>query len=75
LLRVAPERAAALALKGAEEGPGLILRLFETTGLPAEAEVQMGDWRFPVSLGGHEIKTLCLHPEVQRLREVNLLEE
>lgn len=75
LFAVSPENVSVLALKGAEEGPGLILRLFETTGRPAEAQVTLGDWVFPVTLGAHEIKTLRLHPQAKRVHEVNLLEE
>ncbi len=75
LLRVRPEHVSVLALKGAEEGPGLILRLFETAGRPADAEVALGDWAFTVSLGAHQIRTLRLHPEARRWQDVDLLEE
>ena len=75
LLCVSPEHVSVLALKGAEEGPGLILRLFETAGRPADAEVALGDWAFTVSLGAHQIRTLRLHPEARRWQDVDLLEE
>ncbi|NLC58933.1 MAG: hypothetical protein GX774_19030, partial [Armatimonadetes bacterium] len=58
--------------------PGLILRLFETTGRPVNAEVRSGDSCLAVALGPHEIKTLRLQwteRGLQGFREVNLLEE
>lgn len=78
LLSVTPSQVSVLALKGAEDGPGLILRLFETTGRPVNAEVRSGDSCLAVALGPHEIKTLRLQwteRGLQGFREVNLLEE
>ncbi|HEX3000695.1 MAG TPA: glycoside hydrolase family 38 C-terminal domain-containing protein, partial [Armatimonadota bacterium] len=75
LLSVKPDNVSILAFKGAEEGPGLVLRLFETAGVSTEATVSLGERTLITSLGAHEIKTLWLHPQTGSGREVNLLEE
>lgn len=75
LLSVAPAHVSVLALKGAEDGPGFVLRLFETAGRRAQAQVRVGAWHFAVDLGAHEIKTLRLHPQARQVHEVSLLEE
>jgi hypothetical protein len=65
------------ALKRAEDGDGVILRLVETAGEPAQATVHMPIWdrTIDTALGPNEIKTLFLPDDPpDAVREVNLIE-
>jgi alpha-mannosidase len=65
------------ALKRAEDGDGVILRLVETAGEPAQAMVHMPNWdrSIDTALGPNEIKTLFLPDDpADAVREVNLIE-
>jgi alpha-mannosidase len=76
LLTVMPPTVMAAALKGAEEGGDLILRLYETTGQPGPtaATVTLPDGRvYTTTLKPHELKTLRIG-KASELREVDLLE-
>lgn len=74
LLAVTPENVIAAALKGAEEGPDIILRLFETQGRPVQATVTLpGNRRIELSMAAWELKTVRIAPS-GAIREVNLLE-
>ncbi len=74
-LGVIPTNVTAAALKGAEEGEGFILRLFETHGRPApDVEVTLpGGHTIETALTAHELKTLRVAPD-GATREVTLLE-
>ncbi len=75
LLEVTPSHVIAAALKGAEDGPDIILRLFESQGRPAPATVTLpGNRRFEIPMAAWELKTLRISPS-GAIREVNLLEE
>ncbi len=75
LLTVTPANVIAAAVKGAEEGEDVILRLFETQGRAAEAQVSLpGGRTFTTPMAAWELKTLRLTPD-GAAREVNLLEE
>lgn len=65
------------ALKRAEDEGGVVVRLVETAGDPAEATVHMPIWdrRIGTSLGPHEIRTLLVPDDpAAPVREVNLIE-
>ncbi|HLV80428.1 MAG TPA: glycoside hydrolase family 38 C-terminal domain-containing protein, partial [Chthonomonadaceae bacterium] len=75
LLEVAPSHVIAAALKGAEDGPDIILRLFESQGRPTPATVTLpGNRRFEIPMAAWELKTLRISSS-GAIREVNLLEE
>ncbi|MCR4438076.1 MAG: glycoside hydrolase family 38 C-terminal domain-containing protein [bacterium] len=64
------------AIKKAEQGDGLIIRLFEPTGQARTTRVEL-PW-VPLAADVHlrpfEVKTLLFRPEARRLVEVDLLE-
>jgi alpha-mannosidase len=64
------------ALKRAEDGNGLIIRLFEPTGVERTTELDMPflQARTKVSLKGFEIKTLRYLRKTKEFRNVDLLE-
>lgn len=75
LLTVEPRNVTVAALKGAEGGDDIILRLFETEGTAASARVTLPDGRtVETALGAWELQTLRLTPQGSVLA-VNLLEE
>jgi len=75
LLSVDPPNVMVGALKAAEDGDALILRLFEGHGSPAEATVQLaGAPPFRVPMRPWELKTLRLE-RGREILEVSLLEE
>ncbi|WP_245971690.1 glycoside hydrolase family 38 C-terminal domain-containing protein, partial [Calidithermus terrae] len=61
------------ALKRAEDGEGLVLRLFEPHGRAARTRLEAFGQAFTVEAGPHQIKTYRLSPA--GLQEANLLEE
>jgi alpha-mannosidase len=79
-LEVAPESIAVLALKGAEQGNGLILRLQERSGTPSEVKVRSNVWHldYTTRFAPWEIKTLLVK-DIEKskayAREVSLLEK
>ena len=64
------------ACKKAEDGPDLIVRLFEPTGKPRSTVLSLPfvPMKVKVNLGRFEIKTLRISPKTRRVREVSLLE-
>ncbi len=65
------------AIKPAEEGDELILRLFEPTGAPRSTRVSL-PWAgmdIPVELGRFEVVTLKVNWQEKRWKKVNLMEE
>jgi alpha-mannosidase len=64
------------AFKQAEDGQGYIIRLFEPTGRPQTTTLTVPalDLSAQVSLGGFEIKTLRVDPEMRTLVESDLME-
>jgi alpha-mannosidase len=64
------------ALKKAEDGEGLVARLYETAGRPAEARVTLrfAELTWEGRLGPFEIKTLRFDLEARRAAETDLLE-
>ncbi len=64
------------ALKTAQDGKSLLLRLFESTGRKRTVRLSLPVFRraFSLSLGGFEIKSLVFSPATQRLTAVDLLE-
>lgn len=65
------------ALKRAEEGDGVIVRLVETAGTPTDATVRLPVWErtIDVALGRNEIRTLFVPDDpAEPVREVNLIE-
>ena len=65
------------AIKPAEDGDELILRLFEPTGTPRSTRVSLpwAGMEFPVTLGGFEVVTLKVNWKEKRWERVNLIEE
>ncbi len=67
------------ALKAAEQGEDLVLRLHETSGRDRTARVEFPVWgqAFEVPIGHHEVKSLLLKRDGDHLKvqEVNLLEQ
>lgn len=61
------------ALKTAQDGRGLILRLWETEGNGVEAKIQVGKAAQSFRFRPHEIKTLRIH--ARKIAECNMLEE
>jgi len=75
LLALDPANVMVGALKGAETGNALVLRLFEAHGRSVEATVTLaGEVAFKTRMGAWELKTLRLERDGQ-VREVDLLEE
>ena len=64
------------AIKQAEEGDDLIVRLFEPTGESRSTALSLPALgkKLKVNLSGFEIKTLKVSVRTGRIREVNLLE-
>ena len=54
-LRVAPESVVLSGIKQAEDGHGLILRLYETAGAPATAELRFDTERFGAVAAATEV--------------------
>lgn len=77
LLSVEGDAVVVSAIKKAEEGSDLIVRLFEPTGQPHSALVSLPFFRMDkqVDLGGFEVRTYRLNLESRTWREVNLMEE
>ncbi len=65
------------AIKQAEEGRNLVIRLYEPTGQARTTVLSLpfAGIEEEVALGGFEIKTLRVDLEARRVEEVNLLEE
>lgn len=65
------------ALKQAEDGDGLIVRLFNSTSEPRQAILRLpgSGWSQPVALKGYEIRSFHLNPHNGDWNEVNLIEE
>jgi hypothetical protein len=64
------------ALKRAETGSALVIRLFEPTGHKRSVRLSLpfaGAER-RLALGPFEIKTLLFHPQIGRFTEADLLE-
>lgn len=64
------------AVKPAEEGNGIVVRLYEPTGTPRKTVLKMPfcGLRHEVSLGAFEIKTLLVDPKEKTAVETDLLE-
>jgi len=64
------------ALKKTEDGNGLLIRLFESTGRARKVRLSLPMFRrsFSVKLGRFEIKSLVFSPATKRLTEVDLIE-
>jgi alpha-mannosidase len=76
-LEVEGEGVVVSALKRAEDGNGVIVRLFETDGRGARAQVHLRAWdrTLDVDLGPSEIKTILVPDDgSEPVREVNLIE-
>lgn len=67
----------ALALKRAEDGGDLIVRLFEPTGQRRKTTLSVAarDIKVPVRLNSFEVKTLRISLQSGQCRDVSLLEE
>jgi len=65
------------ALKRAEDGRGLIVRLFEPSGRARKTTLSVSAWgiKVPVQMNPFELKTLRIDLSTGVAREVNLLEE
>ena len=75
-LTVSDPRVTVGAVKRAEQGPDLVVRLFEPTGEARKFTLSfpgMG-WRFRLDLRPFEIRTLLVNPRTGRLREADLIE-
>lgn len=59
-------------IKAAEDGDGLILRLFETKGRRTAGSVVLGEKTWPYEIGAYEI--LTLHIDEEESRKCSLLE-
>jgi alpha-mannosidase len=75
-IKLSDETIQVTALKMAEEGERLIIRLFEPTGKPGKTEVSLPllGIRFTVSLGKFEIKTLSVDIKSGKVFEMDLME-
>ena len=75
-ISVEPANVQLAALKVAEDGDDLILRLFETTGRATKATVQFADgWQFSRKLRGGQLMTLRVDLGQRRVSRTNLLEQ
>ena len=75
-IRLSDEAIEVAALKKAEKGENLIIRLFEPTGEKRTAVLSL-PWakaRKKISLSGFEIRTLSFNPRTGTFRELDLLE-
>jgi alpha-mannosidase len=65
------------AIKMAEEGKGVIVRMYETAGRETHAKLDLhfAHAHWSGTLHPFEIKTLRIDPEIGEATEVNLLEE
>lgn len=65
------------AVKKPEQGGGLILRCYETSGRPAKATIDLrfAQRRWTGEFRASEIKTLRFNPHTGEIREVNAIEE
>jgi alpha-mannosidase len=74
---VSPDNVVLGALKYAEDGEDLIVRLVETCGRPADARVALGAWgrELNVAMGPYEIRTFRVPADAERpWTETDLLE-
>ncbi|MBW7866494.1 MAG: alpha-mannosidase [Candidatus Hydrogenedens sp.] len=64
-------------IKCAEDGDDLVIRGYETDGLPADTRLHLPhfDKTYDLHFAPHEIKTLRIHRDTWEMRETNLLEE
>jgi alpha-mannosidase len=77
LISVEPETVMVTVLKQAEDGDGLVLRAFETSGSAARARIHLPKLGrvIEADFGANEIKTFHIPDEaVNEVRETNLLE-
>jgi len=65
-MRVEPKRVALTALKPAQDGEGVVVRLWETTGKAAQCTVHWMGEKFRVRIPGHAIRTLKLTRRADR---------
>ncbi|NSW53209.1 MAG: alpha-mannosidase [Anaerolineae bacterium] len=71
-----PRNVDLVALKGAEDGSGWVVRLVETNGIPCQFDLELPlvGSSIPVRIGAYEIQTIRIEPDGSS-RVVNLLEE
>lgn len=76
LVTLSDEAVQLVAFKGAEDGRGFILRLFEPTGTPRTTTLALPALGLvqTIQLAAFELKTLRLDTETRSISEVNLLE-
>jgi alpha-mannosidase len=76
-LTAEPENVMVTVLKPAEEGDGVVLRAFETTGAAAHARIHLPklERSIETEFGPNEIKTFLIpHDSAKSVKETNLLE-
>ncbi|MFP4058309.1 MAG: alpha-mannosidase [Candidatus Brocadiia bacterium] len=75
-VEVEPPTVALAALKQAEDGEGLVVRIYETAGRACQArlDLRFAETTWQGAMGPFEIKTLHLDLERKRVEEVDLLE-
>jgi alpha-mannosidase len=76
-LELTPDNVALGALKGAEEGDGIVVRIVETAGRRTDAHVELAAWGrdLTVDLGAFEIRTFLVPMDpAAAITEVDLLE-
>ena len=75
-LSVAPDSVAVAAIKGAEDGVGVVIRLQEMHGMPVEARLMLGNAMHTFALKAWELATVRLMPTSDGVRVIrtNLLE-
>lgn len=64
-------------LKQSEEGADIVVRGYETAGLPAKTTLHFPYFhqKFELDFAPHEIKTIRINPHDWTMKEVNLIEE
>ena len=74
-VRIEEDNVEAGCIKAAEDGDGLILRLFETQGKKTDGVLWVNGKAYDYEIGAHEILSLLISPGRERAARVNLLEE
>lgn len=71
-IEVGPDNVLPMAVKPADDGKGLIVRLWESAGRAVSAAVRVGEDTARVRLGKHQIKTVRLTGQGKQFRAVEV---
>ena len=75
-IKVSADNCIVEAVKGAEDGSGTVIRLYETAGRPVEAKIEIPllGCEFSAKLKSQEIKSFLVTRDGKQVKEVNFLE-